>query len=80
MLVTLAALYIVRNQVRYDLPPVFEWPTFFPRARSLAWLAVVLTGADALVERLEGGQGGGGGPPVRSRGSRAIGRDRGGTH
>ncbi|HEX5613653.1 MAG TPA: alpha-(1-_3)-arabinofuranosyltransferase family protein [Acidimicrobiia bacterium] len=77
-LVALAAVYIVRNQIRYDLPPVFEWPTFFPRARSLAWLAVVLLGADALVEVLERRRGTRSDPPVRSPSSRAA-RRAGGT-
>jgi hypothetical protein len=31
---------------------VFEWPTLFPYARPLAWLAVMLLGADVLVERV----------------------------
>jgi hypothetical protein len=55
LLVLAAGIYIVRNQIRYDLPPVFEWPTFFPRARPLAWLAVALAAADALVEQLRRG-------------------------
>jgi hypothetical protein len=29
---------------------VFEWPTVFPRARTIAWFAVVLLAADALLE------------------------------
>ena len=33
-------------------PAVFEWPTFFDDVHTLAWLAVVLLAADALVEFL----------------------------
>ena len=41
-LVVFVGLYIAFAQVRYQTPPVFEWPTVFPRARSLAWIAVLL--------------------------------------
>jgi hypothetical protein len=34
--------YMAFAQVRYRTPPVFEWPTVFPRARSLAWIALIL--------------------------------------
>jgi hypothetical protein len=44
------ALYIVVEQYRYRYPPVFEWPTLFPRARTLAWIAVVLLAADVIVD------------------------------
>jgi hypothetical protein len=44
------ALYIVVQQYRYRYPPVFEWPTLFPRARTLAWIAVMLLAADAVVD------------------------------
>jgi hypothetical protein len=52
VLLGLAGLYIATKQLRYDLPPVFEWPTLFPRATTPAWLAVVLLAADAFVELL----------------------------
>jgi hypothetical protein len=39
-LVAIAGVTIAAAQARYSVPPVFEWPTVFPRARSLAWLAV----------------------------------------
>ena len=47
-----AALYIAYKQQRDHLPPVFEWPTLFPRARTAGWVAIVLIGADAAVELL----------------------------
>jgi len=43
-------LYVAYRQQRDHLPPVFEWPTLFPRARTLGWLAIVLLGVDALIE------------------------------
>jgi hypothetical protein len=49
-LLAICALYIVVQQYRYRYPPVFEWPTLFPRARTLAWIAVVLLAADAVVD------------------------------
>jgi arabinofuranan 3-O-arabinosyltransferase len=51
-LLGLCALYIVVEQSRYRYPSVFEWPTVFPRARTLAWIAVMLLGADGIVEIL----------------------------
>lgn len=50
VLLAIAALYIVYGQRRYEFDPIFEWPTLFPRARTLGWLAVVLLVADATVE------------------------------
>jgi hypothetical protein len=52
VLVGLLALYIAAKQQRYQLPPVFEWPTLFPRAETPGWLAIVLLSADAFVEFL----------------------------
>ena len=49
-LLTIAALYIVYGQRRYEFDPIFEWPTLFPRARTLGWLAVVLLVGDAVIE------------------------------
>ena len=46
-LLALCALYIVVEQYRYRYPSVFEWPTVFPHARTLAWIAVMLLAADA---------------------------------
>ncbi len=37
----LIGLYIAVNQLRYDYPPVFEWPTLFPRAYEPGWLALL---------------------------------------
>ncbi len=51
-LLALSGAYIVIQQHRYHYPPVFEWPTLFPHARTLAWVAVLLLAADAIVEIL----------------------------
>jgi arabinofuranan 3-O-arabinosyltransferase len=47
-----AAGYVVVQQARNDYAQVLEWPTFFARVHSLAWLAVLLVAADALVDVL----------------------------
>ena len=51
-LLALCGAYIVVQQHRYRYPPVFEWPTLFPHARTLAWIAVILLAADAITEIL----------------------------
>ncbi len=51
-LLAVCALYIVVEQYRFRYPPVLEWPTLFPHAGTLAWIAVILLTADALVEIL----------------------------
>lgn len=51
-LLAAAGLYIATKQFGNRFPPVFEWPTLFPRARTLGWLVVVFFAADALVELL----------------------------
>jgi hypothetical protein len=52
VLLGFVGLYIAVQQWRYELPPVFEWPTLFPRAETPAWLAIVLLAADAWTEWL----------------------------
>jgi hypothetical protein len=52
VLIALTALYIAAKQQRYEMPPVFEWPTLFPRAETPGWLAIILLSADAFVELL----------------------------
>lgn len=44
------AAYIAAKQWRTNLPPTFEWPTFFWQVRTLGWLSVVFLAGDALVE------------------------------
>lgn len=44
-----AGAYIALRQARYQLPPIFEWPTFFSRARTLGWIAIVVLGANAII-------------------------------
>jgi hypothetical protein len=67
-LLALCMVYIVAEQYRYRYPSVFEWPTVFPHARTLAWIAVVLLAADAVIEvlrsRFDGGGGAGRGDEV----------------
>ena len=48
--VVLAGAYIAYRQARHHLPPIFEWPTLFVRARTLGWLAVMVLAADVAVE------------------------------
>jgi hypothetical protein len=45
-----AGVYIVYLQRRYEFPSVFEWPTLFPRATTLAWIALALVGVDVVIE------------------------------
>ena len=42
--------YIAVQQHRYRFPPVFEWPTLFPHAAPLAWIALGLLAGDAVLE------------------------------
>jgi hypothetical protein len=51
-LLALCGVYMAYEQYHYIYPSVFEWPTLFPRARTLAWIAVVLLAADAVIEIL----------------------------
>jgi hypothetical protein len=48
--IALAALYTAGQQIRYHYAAQFEWPTRFHAAHVLAWLAVLLLAADALLE------------------------------
>ena len=48
----LSALYVVVQQYRHGYPSDFTWPENFRRVNLVAWAAVVLLGADVLVERL----------------------------
>jgi hypothetical protein len=50
LLVAGVGAYIAVAQLRHDYPPIFEWPTLFPRATSPAWLALLLVSAVALVD------------------------------
>jgi hypothetical protein len=49
-LVAAAGAYVAWAQQRYRYPPEFEWPTFFPRAHTLALAALALLGATAVAE------------------------------
>jgi hypothetical protein len=48
--IAVAGLYIAVRQARHHLPPIFEWPTFFGRIRTIGWLAVATLAASAVVE------------------------------
>jgi hypothetical protein len=48
--VALTAAYVIVQQYRYRYPYEFFWIDHFERAANLAWLAVLLLAADALVE------------------------------
>jgi arabinofuranan 3-O-arabinosyltransferase len=39
------------RQLTNDLPPGFDWPTYFEGAHAPAWIAVLLLAIDAIVER-----------------------------
>jgi hypothetical protein len=49
-LVAATGAYVAWAQHRYRYPPEFEWPTFFPRAHTLALAALALLGATAVAE------------------------------
>ena len=44
------ALYMAAGQYLDSYPARFDWPTFYSAARTPAWIAVVLLGADAAIE------------------------------
>jgi hypothetical protein len=48
----LSAMYVIVQQYRHGYRADFSWPEHFRRINLLAWAAVLLLGADALVERL----------------------------
>jgi hypothetical protein len=48
-----AAGYVIVQQARHHYPSVLEWPSFFDRVNALAWLAVLLLAADAVLEVLQ---------------------------
>jgi hypothetical protein len=50
-LVAAVGIYVAWAQARYGYPPEFEWPTFFPRAHTLALHALALLGASAVYPR-----------------------------
>ncbi|MGN6695142.1 MAG: hypothetical protein ACTHN0_13285, partial [Aquihabitans sp.] len=43
--------WMAGRQLVQDLPPGFDWPTYFEAAQSPAWIAVLLLLLDAVVER-----------------------------
>ena len=55
VLLVLVTAYVVYLQHHFQFPPVFEWPTLFPLARPLGWLAVVFLGVDVALEYVQKG-------------------------
>jgi hypothetical protein len=49
--------YIAAKQFHLELPPTFEWPTFFWQVRTAGWIAILLLTGDALVEIARGAVG-----------------------
>ncbi len=43
--------WLVSSQLFQDLPPGFDWPTYFEGAQDPAWIAVLLLLLDAVVDR-----------------------------
>ena len=50
----LVGVFIAVQQARWKYPPIFEWPTLFPRVRPLGWLAAVVPALVWVVDRLRG--------------------------
>jgi arabinofuranan 3-O-arabinosyltransferase len=47
-----AALYVLVQEGRYRYPTIYNWPANFGGVADVAWLAVMLLGADAFVQIL----------------------------
>jgi hypothetical protein len=71
LLLALAAAYILYLQRHFQFPALFEWPTLFPYARPLGWLAVVFLAADVVQETFGGAGESAGGARVDRRGGAA---------
>ena len=56
----IATAYVVVQQARHGYPTISSWPSRFEDVADLAWLAVMLLGADVVVQW------------IRGRGSRSI--------
>ncbi len=48
----LVGAFVAVQQVRWAYPPIFEWPTLFPRARTFGWLAALLPAVVWCTDRL----------------------------
>lgn len=46
----LMTAYILLQQLRFDYPQTFDWPSHFSRVNGLAWFAVLCLAADVVVE------------------------------
>jgi arabinofuranan 3-O-arabinosyltransferase len=50
----LVGAFIAIQQLRWEYPPIFEWPTLFPRTRTFGWLAAVVPAIVWITDRLTG--------------------------
>ncbi len=48
----IAAAYVIVQQSRHGYPTISSWPSRFEDIGDLAWLAVLLLGADVVVQRI----------------------------
>jgi hypothetical protein len=49
LIVLVILAWVSSGQLRHNYPASFEWPTFFERLRTSAWLVVVLLAVDGIV-------------------------------
>jgi hypothetical protein len=54
LLLFLVGVFITVQQARFHYPPIFEWPTLFPRVRTWAWIAALVPATVWLVDRVRG--------------------------
>lgn len=52
VLFVLAGAYVTVQQIRFRYLPIFEWPTLFPRARTISWVAALLPAIVWLVDEI----------------------------
>ena len=48
----MTGLYTIVSQARHNLPPGFEWPSYFPKVHQVAYVGVALLLVDVVVDRL----------------------------
>jgi hypothetical protein len=51
-LMAITGLYVTQLEVRYNFPAGADWPSNFSAVTWVAWLAVALLVADAVIEYL----------------------------
>lgn len=50
VLIAVVGAYVAIQQIRFRYLPIFEWPTLFPRARTIAWVVALLPAVVWLVD------------------------------